>query len=271
MTSVTDYPQGDGRPGCPDCAGRGVRPVPPERRSSVVRGEQTEICPCVYTRDLLGNLERRWRGLITAPKIADTPLKGREEANLWVTGTTEMFRAHFRHLALRKGPAWDFVVASDADLMDAWLSYDLDVLDADVDQKRQNSESSRYSALVDLVGPSALLVLITGVKAARNSAMPEVMLEAVQYRSYKLKPTWIVDTPVSPLAEGHISWCQQLGSVLRGWPHMNLGTKTQRATGKAGAPALPSLPVSGTTRSVLNASDTAPSVEKPGKRKGGKR
>jgi hypothetical protein len=111
--------------------------------------------------------------------------------------------------------------------MDAWLSFKLDVRDADIDQMRQKAETHRFAALVDLVEPPTLLVIICGVKAARNEAMPEVLLEALRHREHLNKATWIVDQPSYPLRAGpgdyrHISFNHNVGDFLEEWERVIL-------------------------------------------------
>lgn len=218
---VTDYPDGDGIPNCPDCKGRGVVAIPP-LPGMLVAG--TTPCLCVLRRDVLANVERGWRGLSKADKVPVSPLLTRETKSLWITASHRLFKAHLRHVALRNGPKWGFVVVSDADLMDAWLSRvdDRDIYDGDVEQLRRQPVTSRYGALVDMVEPPELLVIMTGVKAARNSAMHEVLLEALRHREHINKPTWVVDQPDSPLANGHISYSPQVGDFLSYLKHIKI-------------------------------------------------
>jgi len=119
------------------------------------------------------------------------------------------------------------MVVSDADLMDAWLSAKLDVRDADVEQMRQKADVRRFSALVDLAEPATLLIIVCGVKAARNEAMPEVLLEVLHHREHLNKPTWLVDQPSYLLREGpgdykHISYNHNVGDFIAEWKHLIL-------------------------------------------------
>lgn len=221
----TDYPQGDGDPGCPECQGRGVVPLPPEKRHPMAIGPQTQVCRCVYKRDVLANLERGWRGLSHAKPIPESPLMGAETADLWITSRTMPFKQNLRHVAARKGPRWYFAVVTDADLMDAWLHnvQTKDLLDPDMVERRQGPKpTDRYTALVDLIEPPDLLIIQVGVKHARNSAMPEVLLEALHHRGHLGKPTWIVDHPDQRLTEGHISWDPRVGNFLEPWENTHL-------------------------------------------------
>ena len=217
----TDYPEGDGLPDCPQCKGRGVVTAPPKKGVILPR---TARCPCILHRDILANTERGWRGLAAADKVPYSPLLGKTTKNLRITSSTHLFKVHLRHVAVRHGPNWHFAVVSDADLMDAWLARvdDKEVYDGDVSQMRQTPVTGRYGALVDLVEPPTLLVILTGVKAARNSAMPEVLLEVIQHRTYRTLPTWVVDHPDHRLAAGHLSFDANVGRALQAWESIKL-------------------------------------------------
>jgi len=223
---IEDYPFGDGRPDCPDCRGRGVVPAP-LKPGRIIVGGQTTPCGCILERDILRNVERGWRGLTQAVPIPSSPLNGMDGRNLRITSGHKAIREHLRHIAIRQGPNWAFNVVSDADLMDAWLARvdDDDIHDGDVELRRRQPVTSKYGALVDLVEPPDLLIMVMGVKAARNSAMPEVVLEALQHRVHKDKVTWIVDQPEYRLTSGHISYSEHVGSLIGNWPHVDLSAK----------------------------------------------
>jgi len=96
------------------------------------------------------------------------------------------------------------------------------VLDPDVDQMRKNQVSGKFMALSDLAVPSKLLIIRLGVKAARNVAMPEVFLEALQLREQEGKPTWITDQPACLLEDGHRAYSGQVDEYLEEWDHYKL-------------------------------------------------
>lgn len=226
-----DYPQGDGRQDCDRCHGRGVVQVPPERMPPNCIVPITEPCPCVRLRDIYANMERGWRGLSQVQHAKQpSPLEGKHEEDLWITGSQMALREHLARAFLvlgRTQPRFFFRVISDVDLMDAWLSKGLeDVLDGDVAERRagqsQPEPPSRYAALVSLVGPPTLLVIRLGVKAARNVAMPEVLLEALQHRAFLDKPTWLADQPGQRLAQGHLAFDESVSVFLQGWPQHTL-------------------------------------------------
>lgn len=236
---TANYPQGDGKPTCNQCLGRGVVPVPKEDRPPATVGELTKPCVCVLAREVLANLERAWKGLSKADPILKSPLRGREKENLWITASGKTIKEHLRHVAARQGPRWYLGVVSDADLMNAWLSKDIpdnEILDADIEvmRRRNRPPSSEFAALVDVIEPPTLLVIRLGVKAARNKAMCEVFLEALLHREHLGKPTWIVDQPFAPLAEGHLSYSVQASGVLEEWPRVKLDLDQPDGVGKGG-------------------------------------
>ena len=226
---MNDYPQGDGLPNCPFCHGRGVVSVTKEERPPMAIGEVTKFCNCVLIRDVMHNLERGWKGLSKAKPIKSSPLAGRHTENLMITSSTFQLKEHVRHIAARMGPRWNFQVVSDASLMDAWLSKGLDVYDADIagirDEDRRKMEKSPIEALSELVEHPALLIVCLGVKNARNSAMPEVLLETLTLREFRDKTTWLVDQPMYPLMEGHISYSPFVGDHIEEWDTVELETK----------------------------------------------
>lgn len=225
---MTDYPMGDGHPKCPECKGRGVIDYTPPGK--VIPGVKS--CRCVQIRDIQANMERGWRGLSRFHSVKKTPLGDYLDRSIRITASETTLRSHLRRVALAQGAHWRFNVFSDADLMDAWLSrVDVeDIYDPDVEAIRRTAVSGRFAALVDLVEPPGLLILRLGVKAARNSAMPEVLLEALHHRSMVDKPTWVVDSPAYPLREGHISYDLRVGEYLETWPYVALEAVEEDAT-----------------------------------------
>ena len=248
---MTDYPQGDGHPDCKECQGRGVVAAKPKastvtypcvctakgdadpkckecqgegvRRERAGPLEVSKPCSCVYIRDVLLNMERGWRKLIKGEPVDGSPLRGKENSDLWVTATKAVFRNHLKHVAARMGPNWRFLVKTDADLMDAWLSPRLEVMDADVASARMKTQAGGFHALVDLVEPPELLILLVGVKTARNEAMPEVLLEAMRHREHRELPTWVVDRPDVRITDTtHLSHSAAVISALQDWGRVKL-------------------------------------------------
>lgn len=179
-------------------------------------------CSCQVVRDIVNNLNRAWSGLAHAPKVESSPLMGHAWGDFYITASDEVLRAHLRHVGVRMGWAWGLRVSSDADLMVAWLSnaalVGKEILDPDV-----APVSAREASLVDLIDPPDLLVVRLGVKAARNSAMCEVLMETINHRRHqKDKPTWIVDQPTRRLDAGHMCFSDDVIRALTGWPHVTL-------------------------------------------------
>jgi hypothetical protein len=206
------YSEGDGDPTCPHCKGRGVIAFITDKG---VKTPITKPCDCVLVKYTINNLERGWKGLTAGDPVEKSALTGYQDKNVWFTATVKEFRDHLKHMASRMGPNWYFSVVTDADLMDAWLSRDLDVYDADIEYRRQAQVSNQYAALSDIAIPPSLLIIRLGVKAARNSAMSEVVLETLQLREHLSLPTWIVDLSTDPLQEGHIAYSRELGAWLQ--------------------------------------------------------
>jgi hypothetical protein len=174
-------------------------------------------------RDILVNVERGWAGLSKAKPIEKSPLIGYQEKNLWVTASLKQLREHLRHVAVRMGPTWFFRVVTDVDLMNAWLSKGLDVRDPDVDEARHEyTVSNNANNVVELVEPAKLLIIRLGVKAARNAATPEVLLEALQHRAHLDKPTWIIDQNIYLFQQGHIAFSGQIEGFIVDWEHITL-------------------------------------------------
>ena len=225
----------------------------PEQAGIRALGEVTTRCKCVWKTDMNRNLERGWVGLSKAPPIPKSPLLGYEAKNLWVTANGDAFRDHLRHVAIRQGFNWMFKVVTDVDMMDAWLSKNVDkVHDPDISIKRKQKHGADmevYISLTELVEPPELLILRLGVKVTRNSATPEALLETLQHREHLGKMTWIVDQPIYRLQEGHIAYDDRLGEYLTDWKHITLedkgatGTKTVKTTAplSSGMPSLSEL------------------------------
>lgn len=194
------------------------------------------LCLCVLARDVRANVERGWPGLM-AVTSRPSNLKNVTTENVWVTTPMVTFKAYFKYLAVRQGPKWSFLVRNDADLMSAWLAGKNEVSDADVERVHNGEigagHSDRNLDLELLVLPPTLLVIVLGVKTARNSAMPEVLLEALRLRLYAGKPTWLIDQPTCPFQDGnvqlgtkpHISWSETTADIVSSWRHIEISAK----------------------------------------------
>jgi len=192
-------------------------------------------CKCVLHIDILANVDRGMPGLSKAVRVKSSSLSGGEAANMWITAPKPWFMSHLRHVAIRQPPTWYFKVASDVDLITAWLASAAlkghEILDPDA-----ANVSLTHFTLVDLVTPPTLLIIRLGVKVARNVAAPEVLLEALQHRSALNLPTWLWDQPTYPLEEGHICYSAQIADYLSDWKHVQVKSTSPRAipTGTGG-------------------------------------
>jgi len=213
---MTDYPQGDGIPDCPHCRGRGCISV----RLPYLITPATRPCSCVGERDLLANMDRRWLGLSKAVPPKSSPLVGLEKTNLRITAQRPMLRSHLHLVAQGQSASWFFAVESDRELAKAWLytkKFEGQVFDVDV-----VNSTPKYASLEDLSDHADLLVLLVGVKQARNNATPELLVDVVQGRDFLSKPTWVVDEPHYPLTQGHISHSTIVDLTFDEWPHLYL-------------------------------------------------
>jgi hypothetical protein len=229
-------------------------------------------------------MERGWRGLSGAKMLPKSPLIGKENSDLWITSRDKTLRGHLKAVVAKHNPRWYFAVVTDTDLMDAWLHRipSQDLRDADIMDKRQKERpTDRYTALVDLVEPPDLLIIRLGVKVARNSAMPEVLLETLHHRAHLSKFTWIVDHPDQQLAEGHISWDPRVGEFLSDWAYIGLKdipedspippTETLSAGPITPTATTPERPTRAKkeTKSILNMTDGQSQESRPRQRKKG--
>ncbi len=218
---VQKVKKGPGDVACKFCLGEGIVAKEP---GDGVHPRVYSRCACAIQRDIADNVERGMAKLLDAPGLKKPSfMHAFREQNLWVTAEFAVFTAHLRWVATRQPPTWYFKVVTDANLMTAWLAsvalkgdkiYDPDVL------KEATKVSTEYLTLVDLVMPPDLLVIQLGTKVARNEAMPEVFLEALNEREAEGKPTWVWDTPSVPLAPGHRCFSSMVAyHNLANWKH----------------------------------------------------
>jgi len=219
---MQDFPDGDGDPACKKCHGRGVVPMPLENPPPFALIEITTPCDCVHDRDILRNVKRGWPALDKVPLRKASPLQGKGEQNTWITATHDAFKSHLKRVAVDKGHSWFFRVINDAELMDSWLRNveDDEILDPDVMAVRNEHGPSR--SVSDTVEIPSLLIIVVGVKSARNAAMPELLLEALNRRAHADKPTWVVDHPLYRLGPNHIAYDQLVGETLKSWEHLDI-------------------------------------------------
>ncbi|OHD16813.1 MAG: hypothetical protein A2Y38_22205 [Spirochaetes bacterium GWB1_59_5] len=258
----------NGDPNCPKCRGRGVISV--DYRG--LPGGATQTCDCRYMHEVKENTDRIWRGLFTARPIPESPLLKIDHQNLIITSPQADFRRHLRHVAIRKGPRWDARVVSDAALMTAWLASKVGVFDPDVMHERERVVSEDYITIMDIAVPFDLLIILLGVKAAKNREMPGVLLEALQERGCRSLPTWIVESPANPLQQGHICWDSRVGDILEGWPQLVISHSDPAADRSydANVPGLQPFQLAGTTPPVATPTEPkaprrrAPVADPPG-------
>jgi hypothetical protein len=185
----------------------------------------TRPCECVLAIDIVKNLEKGWVGLAKAPKIPESPLLDLVNQDAYVTADEHTFRSHLKHVGIRQGRNWSFLVASDADLIVAWLgSVSLsgrEILDPDA-----ASVSSAHLTLVDLVVPPDLLILRLGVKTAANKEMSKVFLETLSHRNHIQKPTWVLDQPHRRFDPGHLCYSDGAVNIMSEWEHFTLNETT---------------------------------------------
>lgn len=202
---------------CQKCYGRGAIELERTHHGIPI----TQPCTCVMAKDICRNLNKAWDRLAYATKITESPLLAYSNQNVYVTATIDTFRSHLKYVGIKQGRNWSFSVASDSELITAWLANvalsGKEILDPDA-----ASVSLEKLTLVDLVEPPDLLVILLGVKSARNSAMPEVFLEAITHRAHIQKPTWIVDQPDRKLDPSHLCYSSQVAEFLREWDHFEL-------------------------------------------------
>ena len=233
----------DGKAECPKCRGRGVVSVPDAELPPYVL-DATRTCSCVLERDLLHHIERTWSGLSEIVPITESKLSSLARKNAWITASVNTLKSHLAKIARDAGVGFHSKVITDLDLMTAWLYSANEIYDADVSVKRkQNVEEAPYTRITDITEGWDLLVIRLGVKAARNQAAPEVLMEALLHREQLGKPTWIVDSDSIPLGPGHIDYHTQIMDFIAGWDRIHLDSKIVDLTPKArSAPAFTAPP-----------------------------
>ena len=181
----------------------------------------TRPCSCQIARDIVRNVNRGWPNLIAAPQIDGSPLSELTNTDVYITASDASLRAHLRHVALRMGAWWGFKVHTDADLMTAWLA-PIAIAGKEILDPEATAVSTEKATLVDLVEPPELLILRLGVKSARNSAMGEVLLEALLHRAHIGKPVWVVDQPGRLFDPSHLAFSEDALHHIQQWERVAL-------------------------------------------------
>lgn len=181
----------------------------------------TRPCACQIARDIVRNINRAWPNLSSAPKIESSPLSELTGENVYITASDASLRAHLRHVGLRMGAKWGFKVHTDSDLMTAWLA-PIAIAGKEILDPEATAVSTERATLVDLTEPPELLILRLGVKSARNSAMGEVLLEALYHRAHIGRPVWVVDQPGRLFNPAHIAFSEDALHHITQWERVAL-------------------------------------------------
>ena len=192
---------------------------------------QAVPCECRVLKLLNAQADRAWSGLSDLAVKKKTPLLDRVGKDTIVIADKSSLSSHLRSALWHSKTPNKFVkVVSDATLMSAWLST-LTMSNSEIydpDFKRDVKAGS----LEDLSEAPDLLIIRLGIKSARNSAMPEVLIEAVELRLHLGKPTWIVTEPDRPLEDGHIAWSRGVDETLDGWDLVPVLSTISKGTSK---------------------------------------
>ena len=202
-------------PNCPICKGFGQVRVPMKGKPP-----KSRLCECTYIGQMNRKLENTWKGLSNVPPIKESALSEYKNKNVWVTAEPKWLAHQLRYVVTRNPLNWKVKVITDKELMAAWLATaalaGVDILD------KEAFEVTTYKlSIEDLVQPYDLVILRLGVKMARNSAMPEVLMEALALREHLEKPTWVWDQPNRSLTEGHRCWSLEVQDELNRYVRLN--------------------------------------------------
>ena len=228
-------------PNCKECGGLGQVKVPMGNKPP-----KSRLCSCTYVGQMNRKLENSWEGLSQASPTESSPLLDHAKENLWITCEPSFLRRHLRHVITKNPFSWKVKVITDKELMAAWLATaalaGVDILD-----KEAFAITANKLSIEDLVQPYDLVILRLGVKMARNSAMPEVLMESLALRDHLRKPTWVWDQPTRALAEGHRCYSLEVAHELSRFHRINAARENNvRATnGNNRSPAAISRPVRG--------------------------
>lgn len=174
-------------------------------------------CECTKARRRLADLDMGWAGVSLVPTLKGSPLAKLLDSNVWITAGDSLLRSHLKTTFLPTKRS--FRVVTDSDLMGAWLATAASEEIFDLDAR---GESSKAASLPDLVMPPDVLIIRLGVKSARNSAMGEVLAEALLLRLHRLRTVWVVDSKVQPYSPGHLAFSSTVSELLGSFERADL-------------------------------------------------
>lgn len=191
------------------------------------------------------NLERGMRGLSEAMPLDRgevSPLVRHTKNDVRLTASPLWMASHLRYTAARMPTHWGFRVVTDADLMVAWLAtaalQGTEIIDPDARSEAAPVSLTKLT-LVDISEPPDLLIIRLGIKVARNSAMCEVLYEALTIRNHARKPTWLWDQPDFPFDQAHLAYSRQAEEFTAGWDRVHEADLPQRPPPKKGTAQSP--------------------------------
>lgn len=199
-----------GKENCPKCGGKGhIRVDPPEDTHNPF--PDYERCVCL--------IESKFRqevgeDIYNAEQLDESPFLELADEDTYIKGTRKKLLPHLRYVLQEKGFNFFFRDVTDQNLVDAWLgkSERTDVPDQNV--------SEGFKSLADAVEPPDLLIIRIGNKRLPNKELPNVIFESVVMRRDNADPTWILNSPDQPFAdggpnsEGHPCYSNQLNEYF---------------------------------------------------------
>ena len=226
---------------CEKCAGYGYT----QEDNGPMGMPQAVPCICTLEKALRVQADKAWRGLSVYP-VKPSVLSGKMGESVLITGYQTDFLLQLRGAMAERSRPHEFVkIVSDADCLSAWLGSAKLAGEEMADPDFQHDLN--VFSLQALAEPCNLLVVLLGVKVARNSAMSEVLHETIRVRQFLNKPIWLVQEPNKLLEEGHLAWSRAVDSAMDGWPRISVtGAKSV-----AGAKNAPKLSVNMTTSTPL--------------------
>ena len=219
---------GVGKPDCPLCKGEGYFEKSDDGPPYSIK------CRCVRELERDRELERIWPGLSRVSVIKETPLSEYLGFNLRATGSKGAIMAHVRRAALLSKRPRDFYVYDDHDLPRAWLGDMKEHEIVDIELAGLDPKAVDLGALID---PPPMLLLFLGVKHNPMITMPRTLWEVVSRRGRLDKPTWVFDTTLDPLLEGHLCYSPDIDNFFAPWDHLVLSEDGVKA-GNTGRTAI---------------------------------